>query len=236
MHVHAACAIERTCGAIDVTSSNDRSVLPQWLSVDPERPDPESLRRAVEALAAGEVVAFPTDTLYGLAVDPRRSDAARRLFALKRRPAGQAAPLIAADSAQIDLVAKRVPLFARRVIERWWPGPLSIVLDASPALDPLLLAEDGSVAIRVPAHPLARRLAAEFEHPITATSANHSGEPPTADAAAVAASLGPELAVLVDGGPARGGAPSTIVDVRGEAPVLLREGAVAWDCVLQSLA
>ena len=211
-------------------------MLPQWLSVDPERPDPEALRKAVDALAAGEVVAFPTDTLYGLAVDPRRADAARRLFALKRRPAGQAVPLIAADSGQVDLVAREVTRLARRLAVRWWPGPLSIVLDAAPALDPQLLTEAGTVAIRVPAQGLARRLAADFEHPITATSANRSGEPPAADAAAVAAGLGCDLFVLVDGGPVRGGPPSTIVDARGDTPVLVREGAVGWDRVLQSLA
>ena len=219
-----------------MTPWHDRSALPQWLSVDPERPGPEALRKAVDALAAGEVVAFPTDTLYGLAVDPRRGDAARRLFALKRRPAGQAVPLIAADSRQVDLVAREVTRLARRLADRWWPGPLSIVLDAAAALDPQLLTEAGTVAIRVPAQRLARRLAADFEHPVTATSANRSGEPPAADAAAVAAGLGADLSVLVDGGPARGGPPSTIVDARGDAPMLVREGAVEWDRVLQSLA
>ena len=219
-----------------MTSWLDRSVLPRRVIVDAQRPDAGGLRLAVEALAAGEVVAFPTDTLYGLAVDPRRSDAARRLFALKRRPVGQAVPLIAADGDQIERIARGVTPLARRLANRWWPGPLSIVLDAAPALDPLLVTEAGSVAVRVPAHGVARRLAADFNHPITATSANRSGEPAAADPGAVAASLGSELAVIVDGGPARGGAPSTIVDARGKAPVLVREGAVAWDRVLQSLA
>ncbi len=219
-----------------MTPWHDRSVLLQWLSVDPERPDPEALRKAVDALAAGEVVAFPTDTLYGLAVDPRRADAARRLFALKRRPAGQAVPLIAADSGQVDLAARDVTRLARRLAARWWPGPLSIVLDAAPGLDAQLLTAAGTVAIRVPAQGLARRLAAHFEHPITATSANRSGEPPAADAAAVAAGLGSDLSVLLDGGPVRGGPPSTIVDARGDTPMLVREGAVGWDRVLQSLA
>lgn len=209
---------------------------PERLVLDPERPDPDGLRRAVEVLAAGEVVAFPTDTLYGLAVDPRRRDAARRLFEVKRRPTGLAVPLIAADAAQVGLIARRVTPLARQLAAGWWPGPVSIVLDASAALEPALLTEAGTVAVRVPAHPLARRLAAEFEHPITATSANLSGEPPAADGASVAAGFGPELAVVVDGGPAPGGAPSTIVDARGGTPVLVREGAVQWDRVLQSLA
>ena len=222
--------------AIDVTSWRDRSSSPQWLILDPDRPDPVKLRPAIAALAAGEVIAFPTDTLYGLAVDPRRSDAARRLFAVKRRPAGLAVPLIAADADQIEVVTRRLTPLARRLADRWWPGPLSMVLDASPALDPLLLGEARTVALRVPAHPLARRLAEDFNHPITASSANRSGEPPAADAASVAAALGREVALLLDGGATAGGAPSTIVDVRGAAPVLVREGAVPWDRVLQSLA
>ena len=152
-----------------------------WPSIA-DRPDSAALQPAVDALAAGEVVAFPTDTLYGLAVDPRRSDAARRLFAVKRRPAGVAVPLIAADVGQIELVVRYLTPLARRMADRWWPGPVSIVLDALPGLDPRLVDAAGTVALRVPAHPLARRLAECFNHPITATSANRSGESPATEA------------------------------------------------------
>ena len=219
-----------------MTPWGDCSVVLRLRSLDPERAAADGLHLAIEALAAGKVVAFPTDTLYGLAVDPRRSDAARRLFALKRRPAGQAAPLIAADTGQLELVAQRVTPLARRMAERWWPGPVSIVLDASPTLAPLLLGANGTVAVRVPAHALARRLAHDFNHPITATSANRSGEPPAADAAAVTAALGRDVALVLDGGPTAGGPPSTIVDARGDTPGLVREGVVPWNRVLQSLA
>ena len=222
--------------ATDANSRRDRSVLPRRLTVDPNRPDSASLHPAVEALAAGGVVAFPTDTLYGLAVDPRRSDAARRLFAVKRRPAGLAVPLVAADASQIGLVVRHLTPLARRVADRWWPGPVSIVLDAAPGLDPRLVDAAGTVALRVPAHLLARRLAECFHHPVTATSANRSGEPPAADAVSVVESLGCEVSLVVDGGPTAGGPPSTIVDARGDVPALVREGVVPWDRVLQSLA
>ena len=222
--------------AVDVRSWRARAALPRRLAVDPQRPDSAALGPAVDALAAGEVVAFPTDTLYGLAVDPRRSDAARRLFAVKRRPAGMAVPLIAADVDQIELVVRRLTPLARRMADRWWPGPLSIVLDARPGLDRRLVDAAGTVALRVPAHPLARRLAECFNHPITATSANRSGEPPATDAAAVVEALGSEVSLTIDGGPTAGGPPSTIVDARGGAPALVREGVVPWDRVLQSLA
>ena len=222
--------------ATDVRPWRDRSELPRRLTVDPDRPDSAVLNPAVDALAAGGVVAFPTDTLYGLAVDPRRSDAARRLFAVKRRPAGLAVPLVAADASQIELVVRSLTPLARRLAGRWWPGPVSIVLDASPELDPRLVDAAGTVALRVPAHSLARRLAERFHHPITATSANRSGEPPAADAASVVEALGCEVSLVVDGGPTAGGPPSTIVDARGDAPALIREGVVPWDRVLQSLA
>lgn len=219
----------------DAKPWRDRSGWPQWLPLDPEQPDRAALRPAVEALGAGAVVAFPTDTLYGLAIDPRQSAAARRLFAAKRRPAGLAVPLIAADAGQTGQAVQHLTPLARRIADRWWPGPVSMVLDAAPTLDPLLTAA-GTVALRVPAHPLARRLAGDFHHPITATSANRSGEPPAADAKAAAEALGREVAFVIDGGPTPGGPPSTIVDVRGAAPVLVREGAVSWERVLQSLA
>lgn len=204
--------------------------------VDACHPEPAALDRAVRALVAGDIVAFPTDTLYGLAVDPRSPTAAGRLFALKGRSAGAAAPLVAADAAQVDLAAETWTPLARRLATRFWPGPLSLVLDAAASLDRGVLGGGSTVAIRVPAHPLARALAAAFGHPITATSANRSGAPAAADAPAVVGALGDGIALVLDAGPTAAGPPSTIVDVRGERPRLLREGAIAWDRVLESLA
>jgi L-threonylcarbamoyladenylate synthase len=116
----------------------------------------------------------------------------------------------------------------------FWPGPLSIVAPAQPCLVAEALGGRSTVAVRVPAHEIARALAAAFGFPITATSANRSGEPAADSADAVAATLH-ELDLLVDAGPVRGGAPSTIVSFDGERPILLREGAVPWDRVLKSL-
>lgn len=206
------------------------------VAVDADDPDPAAIAVAVRALAAGEVVAFPTDTLYGLAVDPRRSDTVARLFVLKDRAAGAAAPLVAADVQQAHLAVQAWTPVARRLAGRFWPGPLSLVLDAAPALDPGALGGGATVALRVPAHPVAQALAAAFGYPITATSANRSGALPAADAPAVVAALGDGVAVVLDGGPAAGGQPSTIVDARGDRPRLLRAGAVEWERVLESVA
>jgi L-threonylcarbamoyladenylate synthase len=195
-------------------------------------PDPGLLAQAVEVLRAGDVIAFPTDTLYGLAVDPRRDDAMEKLFELKGRDRGIAAPLIAADVEQAN-AAGELGRAESRLAEAFWPGPLAVVVPARPMLSRLAVS-DGTVAVRVPANPIARRLAGAFGFPVTATSANRSGEPPAASAADVVRSLR-GVALLIDGGPAPGGAPSTIVRVTSGGPMLVRAGAVAWDRVLRSL-
>jgi len=199
-----------------------------------ESQEPMLIERAIAVLRGGGVVAYPTDTLYGLAVDPRSAQAVRRLFAIKGRTAGHAVPLIAADLEQGEAAA----VFderAKRAARVFWPGPLSIILPATATLCSEVLAVDGSVAVRVPAHPVSRALAAGLGFCITATSANLSGEPPTASATVVAASLGDRIDFLLDGGESPGGPPSTLIDLRGAAPRLVRAGAVAWDRVLRSI-
>ena len=197
------------------------------------KPIEARITHAVDILRSGGIVAYPTDTLYGLAVDPRSELAVRRLFAVKARDAGHAVPLIAADQLQAAEAAVFDPL-AARVADAFWPGPLSIVLPARAALRAEILGDDGSVAVRVPAHDTARALAAGLGFCITATSANVSGSPATASAAEVLATLGDRIDLLLDEGATAGGPPSTIVDLRAQ-PRLVRAGAIAWDRVLRSI-
>jgi L-threonylcarbamoyladenylate synthase len=192
------------------------------------------LLRAVTILRSGGVVAYPTDTLYGLAVDPRSTRAVERLFEIKPREPGKAVPLIAASVEQ----ASEAAVFderARRVAESFWPGALSIVLQARNVVRAEILAADGSVAVRVPAHPTSQALAAGFGFCITATSANLSGDAPTASPAVVARTIGNRIDFLLDAGESPGGPPSTIVDLRSAEPRLIRAGAVAWERVLRSI-
>lgn len=203
------------------------------ITIDARHPSREALDSAVAVLRDGGVVAFPTDTLYGLAVDPRRSDAVERLFALKGRDAAVAVPLVAANLEQ----AARAADFdqpERRAALAFWPGPLSIVARANECIRPEVLGGGSTVAIRVPAHEIAAGLAHAFGFPITATSANRSGQPPTDSADTVATAL-PAIDLLIDGGRTPGGPPSTIISFDANGPVLLREGAVAWDRVIKSL-
>jgi L-threonylcarbamoyladenylate synthase len=188
---------------------------------------------AVDALHAGGVVAFPTETFYGLAVDPRSPAAVAKLFALKRRPPDQPLPLIAADIDQVaDHVGTLTPL-AKRIAAQGWPGALTLIIPASRRLCEEVHLSTGRVAVRVPGDGTARVLALHAGHAITSTSANLSGAPPASTADRVAAVFSDGIDVLLDGGATPGGLPSTIVDATGDAPVLVRAGVVPWDRVLR---
>ncbi len=204
------------------------------LSVDPQDPDEEILRLAADVLRAGGVVAYPTETAYGLAVDAGSDEAAARLFEAKGRDPALAVALVAADIAQ----AEQVGTFGepeRTLMAEFWPGPLTIVVAASAAVSRTLCSAHGSIGVRVPSHPVARGLARVFGGCVTATSANRSGRPAAVTAGEVAAALIGAVDLLIDGGPSPGGPPSTVVEIVNGVPVLHRAGAVAWDRVLESL-
>ena len=207
--------------------------MAERLRVDPARFDPAELDRAIDVLRAGGVVAYPTDTLYGLAVDPRNPEAVARIFAVKGRPETSALTLIAADVEQAGAAAAFTAR-ASVLAQKMWPGPLTIVSAAKPGLAPAALAGGATVGVRVPRDAIARGVAARFGFCITATSANRSGEPATASAQTVIDAL-PGLDLIVDAGEAPGGRPSTIVDATGDVLRLIRDGAVPWDRVLKSL-
>lgn len=193
-----------------------------------------AIAEAAAVLRRGGIVAFATDTLYGLAVDPYDERAVERLFDVKGRDTRAAVPLIAADLEQATRAARLTEADVRAA-QIFWPGPLSIVAPAHPAIARGVLGGGTTVAIRVPSHAAARALASAFGSCITATSANRSGAPATALPDEVAASLTQHLDLLLDSGAAPGGPPSTIVDLQRGAPVLVREGAIAWERVLESL-
>lgn len=203
------------------------------LTVDPHDPDPAIIRRAAGMIADGLVVAYPTDTLYGLGADPRNAAAVRRLFDLKGRAETSALTLIAADAVHVRAAAVMTSV-AERLAARWWPGPLTLVMEARPLLAAETLAGGRTVGVRVPANRVATALASDFGFCMTATSANRSGARAAASAAEVAAAL-PDVDAVLDGGPAPGGPPSTIVDAASHELTLIRAGVVPWDRVLRSL-
>ena len=207
--------------------------MPLMLRVDPNAPDPAVIDEAAQMIRDGLVVAYPTDTVYGLAVDPRNARAVRRLFELKGRPESSALTLIAADVGQVWTVAERTP-HGERLAALWWPGPLTVVLRAKPVLARETLAGGATVGVRVPDHAVAIAIARATAFCVTATSANASGAAAASAADAVLSAL-PGVDAIIDAGSARGGAASTIVDASGPDVTLLRDGAVPWERVLKSL-
>jgi tRNA threonylcarbamoyl adenosine modification protein (Sua5/YciO/YrdC/YwlC family) len=190
-------------------------------------PPPEaSVAAALQALDAGQVVAIPTDTVYGLAVDPFRPSAADRLFALKRRPRTVDLPLLVAGADQVPAVATAVPQVAARLMARYWPGPLTLVLPRRPDLEADLGDDEATVGVRCPDHPVPVTLCGRHG-PLATTSANLHGQATLTTAADVEAALGEAVAVVLDGGPCEG-QPSTVVDCTGEEPKCLREGRIPW--------
>ena len=190
---------------------------------------------AVDALRRGEIVAYPTETLYGLAVDPRQPDAVARLRRVKGREARLGLPLIAGSLTQVESDLGPLPRLGRRLAETFWPGPLTLIFVPTANLDAGITAADMSVAVRVPGAEPARRLALACGHPITATSANPAGKRPAATGDEVESLFGPVISLILEQAGALQGAPSTIVDIRGDVPVLVRAGIVSWDRVLQSV-
>jgi L-threonylcarbamoyladenylate synthase len=206
----------------------------QRVAVDPVVPDVVLVRRAVRVLEEGGVVVFPTDTLYALAVDPRNRQAVERLFCAKQRDPDVAVPLIASDLFQVEHEVGRLNEIGRRLAKKFWPGPLTLVVEASPGMVEGVRT-GRTVAVRVADHPVAWMLTHEFGCAVTGTSANISGQLPADHPDKLSAELLANVDMLVDAGRTRGGLPSTIVDVTGLEPVLVRAGVVSWTRVLESL-
>jgi L-threonylcarbamoyladenylate synthase len=197
--------------------------------VDPGAPQRDAIQEAAKWIVNGGVVAIPTDTLYGLAADPFSAHAVARVFAVKGRSAERALPLIAADAAQVSVHLGRLSADAERLATRFWPGPLTLLVAAPRTLANEVTGGTGKVGVRVPADAVARAICAAVGRPITATSANVSGQAATADPGQVERALGDRIDLLIDTGATPGGAPSTIVDATGARPALVRAGAIAWD-------
>ena len=204
------------------------------LKVDPLSPAAELIDRAAAVIRDGGVVALPTDTLYGLAVDPRSESAVARLFAVKGRPLERAVPLVAADISQIEAAFDRLPEAARRLGERFWPGPLTLLFPLhgdSGRVRVSLAGGTRRIGVRVPNHAVTRAVCYAVGGLVTATSANRSGRPATDNADEVAMTLGNSIELLLDAGSTPGGAPSTIVDVAEQPPQLVRAGAIPWETI-----
>ena len=198
------------------------------LRIHPEEPEPQLVSRVVRALGVGEVVALPTDTFYGLAVDPVNLRAVDRIYDLKARARHKPLSLLIEDVAQAYELARALDGSFDRLAERFWPGPLTLVVKAGSKLPLRVTANTGNVALRVPEAPLCRAVVKELGLPITATSANLRGLPECTSAACVREQFGDTLPLIVDGGKTQRAVATTIVDLSGgpNSWMILREGAI----------
>lgn len=196
------------------------------LTVAPAHPDVATLRDAASVLRAGGLVAFPTETFYGLGAAGLSAQAVRRVFAVKGRPESKPLLLLVDSVAMLDTIVSRIPPAARPLMARHWPGPLTLVLPARDTVPEAVTAGTGTVGVRLPAHPVARALVAALGEPVTAPSANPSGAPPPTTAAEVLGHFDGVIELILDGGPTPGGEPSTVVDATVDPPRILRRGAV----------
>ena len=194
------------------------------LKVDPEKPGRDALEAAAQAIMRGGVIAFPTDTLYGLGCSLFDVAAVELVGRLKRRGAGMAFISLIPDPSQADGLASGISPVARKLIRQFWPGPLSLIFHAAPLVPVAVRGAGGTIALRCPKDTLSHALLARFGGPVVSSSANLSGQPPAASAEEVVGYFGNQLDLVLDGGPRRGALPSTLVDVSEPRPKLLRRG------------
>lgn len=196
------------------------------LRVDAQQPEPAVIGNAAAVLRDGGLVAFPTETVYGLGADAWNAEAVARIFAAKGRPADNPLIVHVADRQGLVTVAGALTPLAAQLAARFWPGPLTLVVDAAPGVPAVTTGGLTTVAVRMPAHPVALELIRAAGVPVAAPSANRSGRPSPTTAAHVLDDLGDRVTIVLDGGPCEFGVESTVVDARGVRPVVLREGAV----------
>jgi L-threonylcarbamoyladenylate synthase len=198
-------------------------------------PTPEAISQAVAVLRAGGLVGFPSETVYGLGGDASQADAVGRIFAAKGRPNDHPVIVHVAPGADLTRWARTVSPLAQTLIDRFWPGPLTLVMArADGVLDAVTGGQD-TVAVRCPSHPVAQALLRAFEGGLAGPSANRFGHVSPTTAQHVDGEFGSELAMILDGGPCQVGIESTIVDVSRDEPVLLRPGHVSADALAQAL-
>lgn len=200
----------------------------QTLRIHPDEPEPELISQVVSSLYRGSVVALPTDTFYGLAVDPVNLKAVDRIYELKTRARHKPLSLLIAQVAQAYEIARQLDSAFDRLAEKFWPGPLTIIVKAGSRLPLRVTANTGNVALRVPEAAIPRAVVAALGLPITATSANLQSYPECTYANCVREQLGEKIPLIVDGGPTARSVPTTIVDLSGggNSWMILREGAI----------
>ncbi len=188
--------------------------------------DSQGIARASRIILQEGIVAFPTETFYGLGAEAGNVKALQKVFQIKAREEHKPLLLLVADRTWVPGLVKEIPAMAEGLMEKYWPGPLTLIFEASPHLPLLLTGGTGKIGLRISSHPVAQGLVQKVGRAITGTSANLSGQPSVSSAAEVSKALGRQIDALLDGGRTAGGLGSTVLDVTGERPRIIRQGVV----------
>ena len=192
------------------------------------RSDELQINQAIATLRDGGVVAFPTDTVYGVGVDPFQPAAVRKLYEIKGRPIDKPIPILVGSVSDVERVAQNLPPTFSRLAEQFWPGELTLIVEAK-SLPPEVTAGGGTVGVRMPNHPLALALLQRFGGAIATTSANKSDEPPATSAEEVRSELGDLVSIILDGGQTTTKIASTVLDLSVSPPQIRRDGGISMD-------
>ena len=206
------------------------------IRVDPVRPDDTSIRKAGTILSQDGVVIFPAACLYGVAANALSTQAVEKVFSLKQRPKDNPILVLVNTRSMLEQLVRTIPPAAEKLMDRFWPGRLTLVFGAADHICPILTANTGKIGIRMPGHPVARALARSVDFPITGTSANLSGTPGTIRPEDLAPSIRTGADLILDAGPVNGGTGSTIADLTQPSPSILREGAIPAREIFAALA
>jgi len=207
---------------------------PRVIRVDPQRPDPAAVEEAARVVKEGGLVVYPTDTVYGLGADPFSREAVLRVYRAKERPLGKPLPVLVSGPEAAARLARVTPE-ARRLMDRFWPGALTIVLEALPGLPVELHGGTGKIGVRMPAHPVALELIRASGGALVGTSANLHSQPSPRTAEEALEQLDGRVDIVLDAGPAPGGKPSTVVDLTTQPPRILRRGPVEREEIEEAL-
>jgi L-threonylcarbamoyladenylate synthase len=188
--------------------------------------DHEGIKQASAIILKGGVIAFPTETFYGLGAEAFNEQALRRIFEIKGREEGKPLLLLLAEKSWVAPLVKRIPPLAQKLMDNFWPGPLTLVFEAQTHLSPLITGNTGKVGLRISSNSLTQKLVQTVGKPITGTSANLSGEPSLSTAQEVMETLGNKVEAILNGGKTAGGLGSTVLDISGPSPMIIREGAI----------
>ncbi|HEX5036457.1 MAG TPA: L-threonylcarbamoyladenylate synthase [bacterium] len=207
--------------------------MTEILQIDPEKPDPAKIRQAVDILKKGGICAYPTETFYGLGVDVTSEPAIKRLFDVKRRDYGNPVAVIVADREMLATIVDDIPEKAKVLMDVFWPGPLTILYRTNARISRQLTTNTGKIGIRVSSHPIAAALTRELGRPLTTTSANLSGFPPSLNVRHLKSYFGGKIDAIIDSGDLMPSGGSTVVDVTEDKLAVIREGVIKADVLFR---